>query len=178
MTDAESILIRSGVDPETGAGLCFLTWGKLRVKLDPQLVLNTARDLHAAAARAESDIALFRVLSAVPIDTHIVAGVVRDVRNERGMLPGKSALRIEAIAGLHTGLPYVHAARGSQKHRMSPDEARAMALAWTETAVAAYSDSRLRYVLGEYPQLSPADVDGIFTGLLRAGGDHTTERHT
>jgi hypothetical protein len=59
------------------------------------------------------------------------------------------------------------------KGALTPDEARTMALHWTETALAAQIDARLRYVLGEYPQLGTSDVEDIFAGLRRAGGDDT-----
>lgn len=178
MTDAESILISSAVDPDTARGACLVKWGPLQVMLSPELVLNTARDLVAAASNAEADIALIGVLTHARLGTHAIADILRSVRAERGMTPGTSALRVEAVAGANTGRAYVHIGRGSMRNSLSPDEARTMALAWTETAVAANTDARLRYVLGEYPQLSPDDVAGIFTGLRRAGGDQTTERHT
>ncbi len=173
----EDVNIYSGVDPETGAAVCILEWGTVRKALQPEIVLITARDLHAAAARAETDIALIRVLrSHVGMSWEAVGAMLRNVRSERPMLPGKPALRIEAVAGAGTGMPYVHISRGSMKGSMGPDEAREMATNWIETAVAAHTDARLRYVLGEYPQISPDDVDGIFAGLRNAGGDQVTER--
>lgn len=48
---------------------------------------------------------------------------------------------------------------------LTPDDARAMALHWTSAAVAAQIDARLRYVLGDHPQLTPQDIEQIFAGL-------------
>lgn len=179
MTDDDEIHILSGVHPDTSAAICVLEWGPIRVALEPQLVLNTARDLHAAAAGAESDIAMIRVLQDMTRDNiQATATIVREVRAQRPITPGPSALRIEAVAGVATGQPYVHIGRGSMKGSISPDEARDMALHWTETAVAAHNDARLRYVLGDYPQLSNDDRDGIFAGLRRTGGDQLPRRNT
>lgn len=182
MTDEDQINILSGVHPDTGAAICVLEWGPISVGLEPQLVLNTARDLHAAATGAESDIAMIRVLeNRLGGNMQATAALVRDVRAERGLLAivaGRPALRIEAVAGVATGLPYVHISRGSMKGSLSPDEAREMALHWTETAVAAHNDARLRYVLGDFPQLSNDDKDGIFAGLRRTGGDQLPRRNT
>lgn len=175
MTEQDAILISSGVDPDTGKGVCLLAWGPINRMLDPAVVLNTARDLQAAAAHAETDIALIRVLhDGMDLDMGIVASVVADIRAERPMPPGSSILRVEAVAGAITGRPYVHIGRGSMKGSLTPDEARTMALHWTETALAAQIDARLRYVLGEYPQLASGDVEDIFDGLRRAGGDDTS----
>lgn len=178
MSDEDQINILSGVHPDTGAAVCVLDWGPIGVSLEPQLVLNTARDLHAAAAGAESDIAMIRVLQDMTGNIQATATIVREVRGHRPMTPGPSALRVEAVAGVGTGLPYVHIGRGSMKGSLSPDEARDMALHWTETAVAAYNDARLRYVLGDFPQLSNDDKDGIFAGLRRTGGDQLPRRNT
>lgn len=174
MTDEDNISISSGVDPDTGKGVCHLAWGPIRRLLDPAVVLNTARDLQAAAVRAETDVALIRVLrDRINADMDTTAELLRDVRDGRPMLLGTSALRIEAVAGYITGQPQVHIGRGSMKGALTPDEARTMALHWTETALAAQIDARLRYVLGEYPQLGASDVEDIFDGLRRAGGDDT-----
>lgn len=179
MSSDDNVNIYSGVHPGTGAAICVLEWGPVHSVLEPAVVLNTVRDLQAAASRAETDIALIRVLQdRLSGNIQATAAFLRDVRTERPMTPGKSALRIEAVAGAGTGMPYVHIGRGSMKGSLSPDEAREMALKWTETAVAAHNDARLRYVLGEYPQITPADVEGIFAGLRRTGGDQITERNT
>ena len=173
----DQVNIYSGVEPKTGAAACVLEWGPIHTMLQPHVVIATARDLQTAAARAETDIALIRVLRGrVGMSWDAVGSMLRNVRSEGPMLPGKPALRIEAVAGAGTGMAYVHISRGSMKGSMGPDEAREMATNWIETAVAAHTDARLRYVLGEYPQLSPDDRDGIFAGLRNAGGDQVTER--
>lgn len=179
MSTDDEVNIFSSWHPDTGAAVCLLEWGPVHSVLEPEVVLNTVRDLQAAASRAETDIALIRVLqNRLSGNIQATAAFLRDVRTERSMPPGKSALRIEAVAGAGTGQPYVHIGRGSMKGSLSPDEARQMALHWTETVVAAHNDARLRYVLGEYPHISPDDIAGIFAGLRRTGGDQITERNT
>lgn len=174
----DNVNIYSGVD-DTGTAVCTLEWGSIRTVLTPTMVTTTAQDLTDAASRAETDIALIRVMERrLGANMQTIGAFLRDIREHRPMNRGKSALRIEAVAGARTGEPYVHIGRGSMGGSLSPDEARAMATNWHQTAVAAHMDARLRYVLGDYPQLTPADIDGIFTGLRRAGGDQITERHT
>ncbi|SBT89394.1 hypothetical protein GA0115233_100941 [Streptomyces sp. DI166] len=164
MTD--TVWIRSATNPADGRAACLLQWGPVHALLEPDTVLNTARDLMAAAAHAESDIALIRVFrTRLKLDMTTIGHMVRAIRAERPAPTGKTALRIEAVAGAKTGLPYVHVARGSMKGELSPDEARAMAGHWTQAAVAAQIDVRLRYVLGEYPQLTPHDIGSIFSQL-------------
>ncbi|EPD63160.1 hypothetical protein [Streptomyces sp. HGB0020] len=109
--------IRSTVDPATGKAACLLRWGTVEALLQPDVVLNTARDLMAAAA------------------------------------------------GAKTGKPWVHIARGSMKGELDPDQARQMAAPWTEAAIAAQIDVRLRYALGELDQLTPDDIDAVFGRL-------------
>jgi hypothetical protein len=175
--DEERITIASAAHAETGKGVCILRWGPVHTALDPEVVLHTARDLQAAAARAETDVALITVLrDRINADESTTAAFLVDVRTHRPMLPGTPALRIEAVAGYRTGRPQVHVARGSMKGALTPDEARTMALHWTETALASQIDARLRYVLGEFPQLDVDAVDAIFAGIRNTGGDDTIRR--
>jgi hypothetical protein len=170
MTVAENRVayIRSTVDPETRKAACLLVWGPVQALLEPEVVLNTARDLMAAAAHAETDIALIRVFrSGLKLDMTTIGHMVRDIRAERPAPTGKTALRIEAVAGAKTGLPLVHVARGSMKGELSPDEARQMAGHWTEAAIASQIDVRLRYVLGDFHQLTPDDLEEVFTKLQK-----------
>jgi hypothetical protein len=174
--DEETIWISSGADAATGKGLCLLEWGPVRKLIAPEVVLDTARDLQAAASSAENDIALLRVLrDELDLDTQTVFVMIAQVRAARPMPPGTPVLRIEAVAGERTELPYVHIGRGSMKASLSPDAAREMALHWTATAVASQVDARLRYVLGEYDQLAPREVDEIFAAMRQAGGRYTRD---
>lgn len=163
------IRIRSTIDPRDRKAACLLDWGLgVQALLTPEVTLITARDLLAAAAHAETDIALIRVFrTSLKLDMMTIGYMVRDIRAERPAPRGKTALRIEAVAGAKTGLPYVHVARGSMKAALSPDEARQMAAHWTEAATAAQIDVRLRYVLGEFHQLSPGDIEEIFEKLQK-----------
>lgn len=173
--DDGNIWIKSGY--QGGKAVCELQYGTTRVTLTPEVTLVTARDLHAAAARAEDDIALIKVLTdRVKLDLRAVGLVLGDVRTRRPMLTGKPALRIEAVAGHATGEPYVHIARGSMSSSLSPDDARQMALHWTEAAVAAQLDARLRYVLGDFPHITEDDLGRIFAGMQDAGGGPARER--
>lgn len=173
--DDGNLWIKSG--HQAGRAVCELQYGDTHVVLSPETTLITARDLHAAAARAEDDIALIKVLTdRVKLDLRGVGLVLGDVRTRRPMLTGKPALRIEAVAGHATGQPYVHIARGSMAAALSPDQAREMAQHWTEAAVAAQHDARLRYVLGDLPHITADDLTRIFAGMLDAGGGPTPER--
>jgi hypothetical protein len=158
--------IRSSVDPATGKAACLFRWDTVEALLQPDVVVNTARDLMAAAAGAEADVALVRSLREdIRAEDDIVGAMLAAVRRRRGVPAARVALRIAAVAGAKTGKPYVHIGRGSMEGQLTPDEAREMAQHWTQAAVAAEIDSRLRYVLGELEQLAPGDVEEIFAKL-------------
>ncbi|MGW5122991.1 hypothetical protein ACWEQ7_02820 [Streptomyces sp. NPDC004069] len=161
-TDDHTCWISSAVDSE-GKAACHLTWGPVQALLKPQAVMDTARDLAAAAAHAETDIALLGVLrDQLGLDIQTAGQLLLDVRARRPMPATPSALRIDAVAGAKTGRPYVRIARGSMKGQLTPAEAREMAGHWTQAAVAAQIDVRLRYALGEWDHLTPAQIDDLF----------------
>lgn len=167
MTD--TIWIRSTIDPDTRKAACLLEWGTIQALLQLDVVLTTARDLMAAAAHAEADVAFLAwCRQTLKVDIRTAGHMVLDIRAGRPAPAGKTALRIEALAGIRTGLPLVHVSRGSQKGELSPDEARQMAQQWTEAAVAAQIDVRLRYALGEWDHLTPSDIDRLFELLQKA----------
>ncbi|MFF9097586.1 hypothetical protein ACF1AX_31245 [Streptomyces sp. NPDC014802] len=158
--------IRSTTDPKDGTAACLMEWGPIEALVKPSAVLTTARDLAAAAAFAETDVALLSVLrDELQLDDSTLGFMMRDIRARRPIPPAPSVLRVHAVAGANTGLPYVHISRGSMKGELSPDEAREMAVQWTEAAVAAQIDVRLRYVLGEWGHLTAGDIDRLFTLL-------------
>lgn len=162
-TDDRVCSIRSTLD-EHGKAACLIQWGPVEALLDPATVTATARDLMAAASSAETDIALVGAFREdLGADDQMLGVVLTKVRGRRPMSPTPVALRIEAVAGHRTGLPLVHIARGSMKGELSPDEARAMAVHWIEAAAAAQIDVRIRYALGEWDQLSTADIERLFT---------------
>ncbi|WP_432032758.1 hypothetical protein [Streptomyces antibioticus] len=164
MTD--TIWIRSATHPDTGQAACLFDWGGGQALLTPETVLATARDLAAAAAAAETDIALVQALREdIRADDDVLAGLLTAVRARRPMPAVRTALRIQAVAGAKTGRPYVHIARGSMKAELTPDAAREMAGDWTQVAVAAQIDARLRYTLTGHPNLTPGDVNDIFEQL-------------
>lgn len=168
MAEPAVCYIRSTVDDQ-GRAACLMQWGPIQALLKPDVVLLTARDLMAAAAFAETDIALIDVFrTGLKLDMTTIGHMIRDVRAERPAPTGKTALRIEAVAGAKTGLPYVHIARGSMTGQLSPDEARQMAVHWTETATAAQVDVRLRYALGEWDRLNVVEIEELFTLLQKA----------
>lgn len=163
--DDHTAYIRSTIDDD-GKAACLLQWGPVHALLDPDTVLTTARDLLAAAAAAEMDVAFLGwCRQTLKVDLNTAGHMLLDIRATRPAPTGKTALRIEGLAGLRTGLPLVHIARGSMKGELSPNEARAMAGHWTEAATAAHIDVRLRYVLGDLDQLTPADIEHIFSKL-------------
>ncbi|MFG2699549.1 hypothetical protein [Streptomyces sp. NPDC048386] len=164
------VWIRSTVHRHTGTPACLLSWGPGKEAiLTIDQTLTTARDLMAAAAAAaaaESDIALIEHLRQdLKADNTVLGGMLLAVRGRRPAPAGAAALRIEAVAGAKTGKPIVRIGRGSLRADLTPDTARTMAQHWIETATAAQIDARLRYVLDEYPQLTPDDVDQIFGKL-------------
>jgi hypothetical protein len=165
----DTIWIRSTIDPSTRKAACLFSWGPTaQALLTPEVTLTTARDLMAAAASAETDIALIQSLREdIHAEDDIVGALLAAVRGRRPMTTARVALRISAVAGAKTGKPYVHIARGSMKGELSPDEARQMAAHWTEAAMAAQIDARLRYVLDDIGQLTPTDVEQIFEGLQK-----------
>jgi hypothetical protein len=167
--DDHTCYIRSTIDPETRKGACLLRWGPITALLAPEEVLTTARDLMAAAAAAETDIALIHAFrQELGLDLNTIGHMVLNVRRHRPTPTGKPALRITAVAGAKTGRPYVHIARGSQKGELTPDEAREMAVHWTEAATAAQIDVRLRYALGEWGHLTPDQIEDLFALLQKA----------
>ncbi|WP_405856148.1 hypothetical protein OG407_07315 [Streptomyces sp. NBC_01515] len=162
MTD-DIAWIRSTIDPTTRKAACLLRWGQVEALLTPEVTLTTARDLMTAAAYAETDVAtLDWCRRSLKIDAITAGRMVLDIRKNRPAPTGRSALRIEAVAGADTGKPFVNVARGSLKAQLDPDGAREMAGHWTEAASAAQIDVRLRYALGEHPGITDADIEQIF----------------
>ncbi|MEU4165600.1 hypothetical protein AB0F46_01780 [Streptomyces sp. NPDC026665] len=154
--------IGSTIHPETRKAACLLRWGTIEALITPEDAHTTARELMAAAAFAETDVALFAwCRNTLKVDLVTAGQMVRDIRGNRPAPPGRSALRIEAVVGFKTGEPYVHIARGSVKGQINPDEARQMAAHWTDAALAAHIDVRLRYALGEQPGITPGDIEQI-----------------
>jgi hypothetical protein len=161
--------VRSTVDG-SGKAAVLLEWGPLQVLLDPEVVVATARDLMAAAIAAETDIALIEAFrEEFKADDQMLGMVLSNVRGRRPVVRAKVALRIEAVAGARTGLPLVHIGRGSMRGELSPDEARVMATRWIETATAARIDVRMRYALGEWNKLSPAEIEELFALVQKVG---------
>lgn len=154
---------------DDGKAAVLMEWGPIQALLTPELVFTTARDLMAAAVSAETDIALVNALRKdVRLDDQTLGVMLQAVRSRRPAPAGKTALRISAIAGANTGKPYVQIARGSMSGQLSPDEARTMALHWTETAVAAQIDVRLRYALGEWDRLNVVEIEDLFKLIQEA----------
>lgn len=158
--------IRSTTDPRDNTAACLLEWGTLQQLVTPARVLATARDLMAAAAHAEADVAFLAMCREhLRLDDPTAGAMLAELRGRRPIPPVPAALRIHAVAGATTRLPRVHISRGSQTGELTPDEARQMAQHWTEAAIAAQLDVRLRYVLGELDHLTPADIERVFTLL-------------
>ncbi|MEU0659638.1 hypothetical protein [Streptomyces lavendulocolor] len=168
--DAQDIVYVSSTFDDDGKAAVLLKWGSIETILTPEAAITTARDLMNAASAAESDIALIRTMREVlQLDTQTTARLLQDVRSRRPAPKGKTAMRIEAVAGMKTGRPYVHIGRGSMKRELDPDAAREMATHWISAAVAAQIDLRLRYALGEWDRLDVVEIDELF-GLIRSVG--------
>lgn len=180
MTDSpdrrqDTCQISSTID-HSGRAACLLEWGPIQALLTPPVVLTTARDLMAAATAAETDIALIQALRHdIGADDHVLGAMLTAVRTRRPTPTGTTALRIAAVAGARTGQALVHIARGSMTGELTADGARTMAQHWIETATAAAIDARMRYALGEWDHLTPADIEELFALLQKAQGRTTTE---
>ncbi|HEY8985421.1 MAG TPA: hypothetical protein VIU15_38355 [Streptomyces sp.] len=167
-TDGHTAYIRSTVNPDDGKAACLLSWGTITALLTPDTVFTTARDLTAAADHAETDTAFVTYCrTSLKVDDRTAGFMLRDIRALRPAPAGRPALRIQALAGIRTGTPkaLVHIARGSMQSELDPDDARTMAQHWTQAALAAQIDVRLRYVLGDHPQLGPNDIENIFAAV-------------
>lgn len=174
MTDQTSTTEEGGVCSihstldDDGKAACLIEWGPIQALLAIEVVMATARDLTAAAARAETDVDLINAFRGdFNADDRMLAVVLTKVRGRRSAPNAKVALRIEAVAGHETGMPYVTISRGSMRGQLSPDEARAMAVQWIETATAARIDVRLRYALGEWDHLNVVQVEELFDKLRK-----------
>jgi hypothetical protein len=164
-----TVYVRSTID-DNGKAAVLMQWGTIQAVLTPEVTLTTARDLMAAACAAEADIALIRTgREVLRLDDNTIAHLLRDVRVRRPKPSGKTALRIETVAGLKSGKPYVHIGRGSMKRQLDPDTAREMSGHWVQTAVAAQIDVRLRYALGEWDRLNVVEIEELFRLIQQAG---------
>lgn len=169
-TDTDYVVYVSSTVDDGGKAAVLMQWGRIEAVLTPEVTLTTARDLMAAASNAEADIALIKTCREVlELDDGQLGMFLRDVRSRRPQAPGKAALRIEAVAGTNTGMPYVHIGRGSMKRQMDPATAREMALHWVSAAVASQIDVRLRYALGEWDKLNVVEIDELFALMRDAG---------
>ncbi len=145
MTDSErsaapgdGVWIQSTRGPDDEP-VCEITWGPLQCYAPVNDVRDTAIDLVTCAAYAEMMMELITRVKLPPdvvsqFATHLLAG--RDKRyfgakTTMTLLPAGSSKRREALVLLK---------RGSLEGAVSPDEARAMALAWLQVAEATESD--------------------------------------
>lgn len=143
---------------------CEVTWGPLQCYAPVADVRDTAIDLVTCAAYAEMMMTLIvRVdLSAAIVSqfaTELLAG--RDKRyfgakTTMTLLPAGSSKRRQALVLLK---------RGSLEGALSPDEARAMALAWLEVAEATESDQLVSEALRGTGV--PGDAQDRLFGYLR-----------
>lgn len=164
-----TVYVRSTLDDD-GKAAVLMQWGPIQALLTPEATVNTALDLMAAASASESDIALIRTgRDVLRLDDNAIAHLLRDVRIRRPKPQGKTALRIEAVAGMKTDQPYVNIGRGSMKRQLDPGTAREMAGHWIQTAVAAQIDVRLRYALGEWDKLDVVEIEELFTLIQQTG---------
>lgn len=161
-TDGATCFIRSTLDAD-GKAACLMEWGPVTALLSPEAVIATARDLLAAAAAAEVDVALVDAFRQdLGARDEIIGVMLTKVRGRRAVPRTTVALRIAAVAGAKTGQPLVHIARGSMKGELTPDGARGMALTWITAATAAQIDVRTRYALGQWDRLSPDEIEQLF----------------
>ncbi|MFJ8934063.1 hypothetical protein ACIRLA_46610 [Streptomyces sp. NPDC102364] len=162
----DGVWITDSQDPETGAPICLIRWGEHTTPVSVDDAFATARDLFAAAAHAETDKALVEeLIHGGGLDLQTAGVMLSRVRERRtpAPAPGRPALRIEAVYGFRTCMPYVHIARGSHKAELTPDEARTMGQHWLETAQASLLGVRFRYALGDH--LTPDTINTVFAAV-------------
>jgi hypothetical protein len=150
----ERIWIESTMDPSTGRPMCFIRWGEKEKVVEVERVIATARELFAAAAAAEADVALVASFRSLDLPDSLIGATLMHAREQRGQLRmpegPKPVFRIGAIAGAKTGLPLVSIGLGSRELTMDTQGARDVASDWYETAVASMLDVRIRYTLGDH----------------------------
>lgn len=152
--DAERIWIESTMDSTTGRPMCFVHWGDKQKLVETERVIATARELFAAAAAAEADVALVEFLREADLPDRAVGVALMRAREVRGKLRmpegPKPVFRIGAIAGANTGLPLVSIGLGSREDTMDVQSTRSLASDWYETAIASILDVRIRYTLADH----------------------------
>lgn len=152
--ETSRIMWKATADPTTGAPMIAMIWDH-KTKVYPlDRALATARDLLAAAAAAEGDKAMWETLTSyLGLDENTAFNFVADVRRRRTALQERTTarpfLRIGAVLGYNTRQPMVAFHSGSLDDQGPPEQARDMASAIYETAVAAAIDARIRHVLAE-----------------------------
>jgi hypothetical protein len=171
--DNSLIMWEAAADPTTGAPMIKMTWDHKTKAYPLDRALATARDLVAAAAAAESDKALWDTLTdTLGLDEQNTFNVVADVRRRRTALQERTTarpfLRIGAALGYNTRRPMVAFHSGSLSDQGPPEQARDMAAAIYETAVAAAIDARTRHVLAERG-LDIVAIEDILTEVCELG---------
>lgn len=166
----------SSADSATGAPMIAMTW-EHKTRLYPiDRALATARDLFAAAAAAESDAAVFAVLTEdLDAKPDTARGALAQVRRRRTGLqesPGaRPILRIGAAYNAEKRRPFVAIHSGTLDAHLSCAEARAEALKIHEGALAAVMDARTRHVLAERGLDSDA-IEAILAEVCALGNDN------
>ena len=133
-----SIWIESTRDPD-GQPVCLVTFDKLQYYAPVEDVWATAIDLVTCAAYAEMMMTLITRLdlpaaTVSAFATDLLAGGGKryfGAKTTLTLMPAGSSKQRQALVLLN---------RGSQDGALTPDEARAMALAWMATAEATESD--------------------------------------
>jgi hypothetical protein len=178
--DLENIWITSAADPTTGAPCCHVVWGEKSKLVPSERVVATARELHAAAAAAEDEVALLGSLRLIGAEDQSLYAMLVDIRGRRAELRmpegPKPIFRIGAFAGAKTGKPLVQIELGSQQLTISAEDARKTGSDWYTTAVASILDVRIRYVLGEHG-FDVVAVEDFMKGLWNLDPDVRTKNH-
>lgn len=153
---------------------CHITWGELEYVWPVATVRARAQDMFTAAARAESEATWHRVLSPA-LEERTLAALLGEVRSTypTQVLGERGVLTFVAGVSLFDRAPFVHVnADPYPPTRMSPDELRAMAAQWTQTAEAAEHDAVLDYAMAE-AGIGPDQRQAVFAAARIVRSDKT-----
>lgn len=175
--DEARITITAGSDSPPS---CLVTWNAREMVLPCPQVGELARDMVAAAARAEAEAAavhVFRVRLGAP--DGVVGGYIADLRAAYGQreLGVRGLLTLVPGVSLFDGSPFVHArVKPYEPLRLPPDVLRSMAMDWLVCAESAERDAILRYALADTTDLTAEQIADVFAAMRNVRPDGLRDR--
>lgn len=160
--DEASIGIVSG---RTSPPTCKVTWNALEFVLKCDEVRDFAGEMTAAAAQAEVQAAVTKVLRTAKAGDKVVAQFIGELRAAYPQHGFGQAGRLTFLPAVSVfdGRPFVHANIAPYEPlRIDPDTLRGIAMQWVETAEAAERDTLFDYALREATTLTDDDIEQVF----------------